>query len=72
MGANESENEMNGQTYTQADMARAWAEGAETAWTTTGEGWNGEYAGEYRTHDGMVSFAEANDDVPNPYGQVDA
>ena len=67
-------------TYTQEDMARArqegraegWDEGAETAWQATGEGWNGEYAGEYSTHDGAVSFREANDDIPNPYEQEEA
>ena len=58
--------------YTREDMARAWAGGAETAWHITGEGWNGEYAGEYGTHDGKVSFAEANDDIDNPYEQEEA
>lgn len=62
---------MSEQMYTQADMARAWQEGAETAWRTTGEGWNGEYAYDHGTHDGSVSFAEANDDIPNPYEQAD-
>lgn len=53
--------------YTREDMARAWAEGAETAWTNTHEEWNGEYARGYGLHDRCVSFAEANDDIPNPY-----
>ena len=68
----ESETEMTEHTYTREDMARAWDEGAETAWRRTGEGWNGEYAGEYSTHDGAVSFREANDDTPNPYEQEEA
>ena len=45
-------------------MAEAWDEGAEFAWQRTGEGWNGEYT--TYTHDGAVSFIEANDDQ-NPY-----
>ena len=44
--------------------AEAWDEGAEFAWQRTGEGWNGEYT--TYTHDGAVSFIEANDDR-NPY-----
>ena len=63
---------MTERTYTREDMARAWAGGAETAWHITGEGWNGEYAGEYGTHDGKVSFAEANDDIDNPYEQEES
>ena len=71
---------MTEQTYTREDMARArqegraegWDEGAETAWQITGEGWNGEYAGYYGTHDGSVSFREANDEIDNPYEQEEA
>ena len=52
--------------------AEAWDEGAEAAWRETGEGFNGEYAGGYGTHDGAVSFREATDgDVPNPYREED-
>ena len=52
--------------YTQVKrmLANAWDEGAEFAWQRTGEGWNGEYT--TYTHDGAVSFIEANDDQ-NPY-----
>ena len=63
---------MTERTYTRADMARAWAGGAETAWHITGEGWNGEYAGKHGTHDGRVSFAEANGNIDNPYEQEEA
>ena len=56
-------------TYTREDMARAWGEGAEAAWANTAEGWNGETAGEYTTHNGVAPFREANDDIPNPYEQ---
>ena len=49
-------------------QAVAWDEGAETAWKNTGEGFNGEYAHGYSTHDGTVPFREATDGkVPNPY-----
>lgn len=72
MSTNESETEMTEQTYTQADMARAWAEGAEAAWLTTCEGWNGEYAGGYGPHDWTISFAEANYAIDNPYKQEEA
>ena len=58
---------MTERTYTREDLARAWTEGAEVAWLVTGEGWNGEYAGKHGTHDGGVSFAQANNNVPNPY-----
>lgn len=71
MSTNESEAEMTEQTYTQADMARAWQEGAETAWTHTSEGWNSETAGEYEP-DGEVPFLPANDDIPNPYDQEES
>lgn len=71
---------MTEQMCTREDMARSWqeartdgwGEGAETMWQTTGEGWNGEYAGEYSTHDGVAPFREANDDIPNPYEQEEA
>lgn len=51
------------------DLARAWDEGAETAWRTTCEGWNGETAGEYTTRDGVAPFREACAEIPNPYEQ---
>ena len=54
--------------YTQVKrmLAKAWDEGAEFAWQRTGEGWNGEYAGKYGTHDGDIGFLRANGDH-NPY-----
>ena len=68
VSTDESENEMSERMYTIDDMARAWAEGAETAWQATCEGWNGETAGEeYTTLYGVAPFREANDDIPNPY-----
>lgn len=64
---------MSERMYTIDDMARAWDEGAETAWQATSEGWNGETAGEeYTTLYGVAPFREANDDIPNPYEQDDA
>lgn len=47
-------------------QAEAWDEGAEYAWQATGDGWNGEYASGCKTHDGTVSFKQANGDE-NPY-----
>lgn len=44
----------------------AWGEGAEFAWQKTGDGHNGEYVSGHGTHDGEVSFADANGDH-NPY-----
>lgn len=73
MSTDESENEMTEQMYTRADMARAWQEGAQTAWARTCEGWNSETAGEYSETAGeygpswKVPFLPANDDIPNPY-----
>lgn len=73
VSTDESENEMSERMYTIDDMARAWDEGAETAWQATSEGWNGETAGEeYTTLYGVAPFREANDDIPNPYEQDDA
>ena len=62
---------MNEQTYTREDMARAWQEGAQTAWARTCEGWNSETAGEYGPSC-EVPFLPANDDIPNPYEQGNA
>ena len=62
MGNNESENEMNEQKYTRADMARAWEEGAGVAWANTTPQWNG------HTHaPQFLPFREANYDIDNPY-----
>lgn len=63
---------MTERTYTLADMARAWREGAEYAWNRTGEGLNGEYAPGYGTHDGTASFHAVVDDILNPYEQEEA
>lgn len=44
----------------------AWDEGAECAWQKTGDGHNGEYVDGHGTHDGTVTFTEANGNH-NPY-----
>lgn len=46
-----------------AERARAWDEGAEYAWQSTGEGANAEYPG----NDGEMSFREFCDVDGNPY-----
>ena len=48
----------------EAVAAEIWEEGAQAAWSVTGEGWNNEYT--TYTHDGEKSFRDVNDD-PNPY-----
>lgn len=51
-----------------AERARAWDEGAEYAWQSTGEGANAEYPG----NDGEMSFREFCDVDSNPYRKGDS
>ena len=48
-------------------LADAWGEGAEYAWSKTGEGFNGEYTDEAGTHDGKASFKSQMPEASNPY-----
>jgi len=43
--------------------AKAWEEGAESAWQTTGEGANAEYPG----NDGAMTWREYTNEIANPY-----
>ena len=50
-------------------MAEAWEDGAQAAWGTSGEGWNGEYSG----RPGPIGvFRAQNPTFPNPHLEADA
>ena len=53
----------------QALQAEAWEDGAQAAWGTSGEGWNGEYA-ERPGPPGV--FRAQNPTFPNPHLEDDA